>query len=362
MPGFEGLKWASYQMRYILEERHFDLLETEAKVHSVSRSIHYGLFLAFEGIRFYCKQNDEGKLEAIFLNWDKNLERFRRAIAFNLGKDQQYLVPTVEELVEVFIGKYLSAESMRDFIKKMTALDTQGYLRPFTIDEDLSIGVNLPNRPSIRAVINRYDCYMGEPFSGVVMPHMVRAVGINQTGCLKLGVNYLISVKAVDEARKIDPEAASVLFLDDRTHLPLKERFITEWDASCSLFAFKDGSVVKIPESNLIVPSVTIQGIVAILKQWDVNVLEKELTYGELIDNVKSDDLVTVCSIGTAGILNRCQKLLLLDNRGNVTATHTAKEDHPIFHKLGEARGYYWDIYKEKVALPPGMKLDKYIL
>lgn len=362
MPGFEGLKWASYQMQYILEDKCFDLVETEAKVHSVSRSIHYGLFLAFEGIRFYCKENDEGELEVVFLNWNKNLERFRRAIAFNLGKDQQHLVPTVEELVEVLVRKYLSAESMRDFIKEMVDLDAQGYLRPFTIDEDLSIGVNLPNRPSIRAVTNRYDRYMGEPFTGVVMPHMVRAVGINQTGCLKLGVNYLISIKAVDEARKIDPEAASVLFLDDRPHLPHKERFITEWDASCSLFAFEDGSVVKIPESNLIIPSVTIQGIVAILKQWEVYVVERDLTYGELIDKVKSGDLVTVCSIGTAGILNRCEKLLLLDNRGKVTASHTAKKDHPIFHKMGEARSYYWDIYKEKVALPPGMKLDKYVL
>jgi branched-chain amino acid aminotransferase len=362
MPVFEGLKWALYQMRYVLEDGSFDLFETEAKVHSVSRSIHYGLFLAFEGIRFYCKKNDKGKLEAVFLNWDKNLERFRRAIAFNLGKDQQYLVPTVEKLVEVIVGKYLSAESMRDFIKEMAALDAQGYLRPFTVDEDLSIGVNLPNRPSIRAVTNRYDCYMGEPFTGVVMPQMVRAVGINQTGCLKLGVNYLISVKAVDEAKKIDPEAASVLFLDDRTHLSLEERFITEWDASCCLFAFKDGSVIKIPESNLIIPSVTIQGIVAILKQWDVKVMEKDLSYGELIDKVKSGDLVTVCSVGTAGILNRCRKLLLVDNEGKIAATHIAQEDHPIFHKLGEARSYYWDIYKDKAALPPGMKLDKYIL
>jgi len=362
MPGFEGLKWASFQMRYMLEEGCFDLFETEAKVHSVTRSIHYGLFLAFEGIRFYCKKNEKGMLEAVFLNWDKNLERFRRAIAFNLGKDQQHLVPTAEKLVEVFINKYLGAESMRGFIEEMAAFDAQGYFRPFTIDEDLSIGVNLPNRPSIRAVINRYERYMGEPFSGVVMPNIVRAVGINKTGCLKLGVNYLISVKSVDEAKKIDPNVVSVLFLDDKIHLPLEKRFVTEWDASCCLFAFKDGSVVKIPESNLIIPSVTIQGIVAILRQWDVRVLEKELTYGELMDNVKSGDLVTVCSVGTAGILNRCQKLLMLDDEENVTATHTVQQDHPIFHKLGEARSYYWNIYKEKVELPPGMRLDKYVL
>ena len=82
-------------------------------------------------------------------------------------------------------------------------------------------------------------------------------------------------------------------------------------------------------------------------------------SYGELVDNVKSGELVTICSVGTAGILNRCQKLLLVDNGGKVTATHTAQENHPIFHKLGEVRSYYWNIYKEKVELPPGMRLDK---
>ena len=30
---------------------------------------------------------------------------------------------------------------------------------------------------------------------------------------------------------------------------------------------------------------------------------------------------IAVCSIGTAGILNRCQKLLLVDAKGNTLAT-----------------------------------------
>ena len=64
---------------------------------------------------------------------------------------------------------------------------------------------------------------------------------------MKLGVNYLMSVKALDEARKILPDAAAALFLDDRVDKSLLERSITEWESSCCLFAFRDGSVVKIP-------------------------------------------------------------------------------------------------------------------
>ncbi|MCK4613292.1 MAG: hypothetical protein KAU14_00695, partial [Thermoplasmata archaeon] len=203
MAGFEGIEWAPRQMRYLLRDRQFDLLEPDSRVFAVSRSIHYGLFLAFEGIRFFCKKNEKAQPEIIFLNWDRNLKRFQRGISFNLGRDQQHLVPTIEEMVDVFVHKFLKAPEMRAFIEEMAELGAQGYLRPFTVDEDQSIGVTFPKNPSIRAVVCRYDSYLGEPFSGVVVPNMVRAISINGTGCLKLGVNYLMSIKAVDQAKKI---------------------------------------------------------------------------------------------------------------------------------------------------------------
>ena len=362
MAGFEGIKWAPRQMSCILGKNDYRLLDPDSKVFAVSRSIHYGLFLSFEGIRFFCKRKNSGQIEVVFFNWLKNLQRFRKGIAFNLSSKQQDLVPTVEELVDVFIHKFFSEPSLRPFFEEMAELGAQGYLRPFTIDEEQSIGVTFPGRPGIRAVVCRYDRYLGEPFTGVVVPNLVRAVDINQMGCLKLGVNYLISVKAVDEARKIDPAAGAALFLDDKPHLKLEDRLISEWDSSCCLFAFQDGTVLKIPESNLILPSVTIQGIVAILKEMDVPVIERHLTYGELLTKVKSNELVAIGSVGTAGILNRCEKLLLVDEEGQTIAVHVPKKDHPLYDKLGEARIYFWNVYQEKVKVPDGETLNKYIL
>ncbi|MBD3415153.1 MAG: hypothetical protein GF421_12090 [Candidatus Aminicenantes bacterium] len=362
MAGFEGVQWASKQMRYLLDEKQFEILEEEAKVFAVSRSIHYGQFLAFEGIRFFCRKNKKGRLEIIFLNWNDNLIRFQKGISFNLGKKQQKMVPKVEELENIFIHHYFKHPVMKQFLEKMAEKQAQGYLRPFTVDEEQSIGVTFPGKPSIRAVTCSYKKYLGEPFKGVVVPQLVRAVGINQTGCLKLGINYLISVKAIDAAKKIDPEAASALFLDDRPDKELGKRNVTEWDSSCCLFALRDNTVIKIPENELILPSVTIQGITRILKKMGAEVKETHISYQDLIDWVQSKKLVAICSVGTAGILNRCSQLILVDNKKQKLAVHQPDQNHRLYKMLSEARTYYWDIYKQKAAIPEGIRLNKYVL
>jgi branched-chain amino acid aminotransferase len=362
MAGFEGVKWAPHQMRYLLNDKKFDIVDANAQVYAVSRSIHYGLFLVFEGIRFFCLENEKSELEVVFFNWDKNLERFKKGIAFNLRSDRQDLVPDADELEEMFIRKYFKHLSMRDFFKEMARTKAQGYLRPYTVDEEQSIGVTFPKKPAIRAVVCSYDRYLGEPFSGVAIPNLVRVMGINQTGCLKLGVNYLMSVKAVDAARKIHPGAAAALFLDDKVHDKLEDRVITEWDSSCCLFAFRDGTVVKIPESPLILPSVTIVGAVAILKKMGIPVVERDISYGELIQKASNNELVAACSIGTAGILNRCKELILVNGEDEVLVTHHPDENHDLYKILGNVRTHYWEIYQGKAEVPEGLKLFRYAL
>jgi branched-subunit amino acid aminotransferase/4-amino-4-deoxychorismate lyase len=362
MAKFEGVKWAPRQMRYLLPGKQFDILEADAQVFGVSRSIFYAVFLCFEGVRFFAKKTSGGKLEVVFLNWHRNLERLQRGMAFNLSRSQAGLIPSVEELENVIIHQYFKHPEVRAFLEEMAATGAQGYLRPFTVDEEQSMGVTFPSQPAVRAAFCRYDQYLGEPFTGVVIPRLVRAVAVNKTGWLKLGVNYLISLKAVDAARDVDPQAAAALFLDDRTHVKLEDRCITEWDSSCCLFGLRDGTVIKIPESELILPSVTIQGMVNILGGMGVRVEERDVAYGELMDRIRKKDLVVAASVGTAGILNRCQKLLCIDDEGKTLATHLPDTGHPVYRKMAEAKTRYWDIYREKAPLAPGMKLFKYVL
>jgi branched-subunit amino acid aminotransferase/4-amino-4-deoxychorismate lyase len=360
MAGFEGLKWAPSQMIYNLTKKKVKMKAAKDKTYAVSRSVHYGIFLAFEGIRFYVKEEHQ-KLYAYFLNLDHNINRFRDGIAFNLGNEQQKLVPTQKKILDLFI-EFLSQKKMKPFIREMAKMGAQGYLRPFTVDDDQSIGVTFPAKPVIRMVAARYKTYLGEPFHGVVIPHLVRAIDINETGRLKLGGNYLISVKAVAEAKRIKPNSASALFLDDRYWDKYDKRKITEWDSSCCLIGLKNGTVIRIPDNNLILPSVTIRGIVRILKHWKVKIDERDMTYGELIRRTKKGEIVTICSVGTAGILNRCSSLLLIDDKKKKIDLMSSDKKHPLFKTLGDARTYYWDIFKGDAKALSGMKLSKHYL
>ena len=318
------------------------MLPAEAMTHAVSRSVHYGLCLVFEGIRFFVRE-DQGRLQVVFLNISRNVERFRDGISFNLSDAQQEQLPTASQMMDVFLG-YLSHPQLRAFLTDMARNGSQGYLRPFTVDDDQSIGVTFAANPVIRVVTAHYQSYLGEPFHGVAVPWLVRAVGANGTGCLKLGGNYLLSVRAVQEARRIRPDASAALFLDDRPYGPLRGRTVSEWDSSACMVGLRDGTVIRIPDSPLILPSVTVRGITAVLRAAGVVVEERDITYGELVDRALAGEIATIASLGTAGILNRAASLLLLGRDREHLAVIESDVDHPVFEALGHARQTYWDL------------------
>jgi len=127
---------------------------------------------------------------------------------------------------------------------------------PVTVDEEQSIGVSFPpthlSESACAVMIGTSESLLtcGDP-------HFRPCRRDKRNGMPQAWINYLMSVKAVDKAGNILPSAASALFLDDNPWTPLRERHISEWDSSCCLIALRNGTVVKIPESPLILPSVT---------------------------------------------------------------------------------------------------------
>lgn len=356
MAGFEGVVWAPNQMQYGIHSKQFRILDAHATTFAISRSLHYGLFQVFEGIRFFCSQGADG-LELRFLNLHLNLARFRKGILYSVSPKDQGLVPSEDNLREIFL-QFFRAPELRPFLEDMAKRGAQGYFRPFTLDEEESIGVTFPKEPGIRGAFCSYERYLGEPFNGSVVPTLVRAVGVNGTGCLKLGSNYLLSVKAVQVAQSIDASSLAALFLDDRPDKPIREREITEWDSSCCLIALRDGRIIRIPDGPLILPSVTIQGVVALAKERGIPVEERSVTYGELLDWVEQDEIVTICSVGTAGILNRVNRLNLVDATCSPITVMHADVDHSLYRALDEIRTDYWRIFRGLHPVPQGLQLE----
>jgi hypothetical protein len=107
---------------------------------------------------------------------------------------------------------------------------------------------------------------------------------------------------------------------------------------------------------------VTIFGTVAILKKMGIPIVERDISYGELIEKTKNNELVAACSIGTAGILNRCKELILVNQENEILVTHHPDENHDLYKILADVRTYYWDIYQGKEEVPEGLSLCQYIL
>jgi hypothetical protein len=102
--------------------------------------------------------------------------------------------------------------------------------------------------------------------------------------------------------------------------------------------------------------------MVALAKVRGISVEERDVRYGELVEWVQSGDLVAICSIGTAGILNRCSTLHLVDEDLNVIARHTQDPTHPLVQALAEMRADYWGMYTANVEIPEALDLEVHAL
>ena len=49
------------------------------------------------------------------------------------------MVPTPDTLIDIFVHRFFASAEMREFLSEMAELNAQGYLRPFTIDEEQSL-------------------------------------------------------------------------------------------------------------------------------------------------------------------------------------------------------------------------------
>ena len=120
MAGFEGVVWAPKQMQYGIHSGTFRIVDGDAKVYAISRSLHYGLFQVFEGIRFFCAPAKDGA-EIRFVNLKSNLKRFRNGILYSVSQKDQSFVPSETQLLEIFLSYFRSAE-LQDFLLKMYIL------------------------------------------------------------------------------------------------------------------------------------------------------------------------------------------------------------------------------------------------
>ncbi|MEG0391430.1 MAG: branched-chain amino acid aminotransferase [Anaerovoracaceae bacterium] len=244
---------------------------------------HYGQEM-FEGLKAY--KTPEGKIQ--LFRPDMNAQRTNRT-------NDRLCIPQIDEDLYVEAVKALVSVDA-DWIpeKEGTAL----YIRPFIIADEPFLGVRPSNHYKFIIILSPVGpYYVGglTPTKLYVEDQYVRAVA-GGTGEAKCGGNYAASLRAQVEAAEKGYE--QILWLDG-----VERKYVEEIGTSNAFFMIGD-EVITAPLDGTILPGITRNSVVQLLKDKGIKVSERKITIDEVFNAAKSGELVEMFASGTAAVIS----------------------------------------------------------
>ncbi len=182
------------------------------------------------------------------------------------------------------------------------------YLRPFMFGSGSVIGV----KPAPSYQYRLFSTPVGPYFKGGAKPITIRISDFdraapNGTGHIKAGLNYAMSLYAIDDAH--EKGFAENMYLDAATRTKVEET-----GGANFLFITKDGKVVT-PKSDTILPSITRRSLMYVAKEiLGLETEEREVFKEELGDFVECGLCGTAAVISPVGRVNDHGKEITFDN------------------------------------------------
>ena len=244
---------------------------------------HYGQEM-FEGLKAYKTPDGDVQL----FRPEKNIQRTNNT-------NDRICVPKVdeEELLEAIIRL---VDVDRDWVPSLEG--TSLYIRPFIIATDPYLGVRPSATYKLMVILSPVGAYYKEGINPVkiwVEDEYVRAVR-GGVGFAKTGANYAASLKAQMKAK--EKGYAQVLWLDG-----IERRYVEEV-GTMNVFFKIDGTVVTPSLEGSILPGVTRDSVIQLLKTWDVPVEERLITIDEVYAAAEQGTLEEVFGTGTAAVIS----------------------------------------------------------
>ena len=248
----------------------------------------------FEGLKAY--RADDGR--ALLFRPDMNA---KRANATN----ERLCIPQIPE--EDFV------QAIKELVKVdeawiPTKEGTSLYVRPFIIATDEFLGVRPSDTYLFIIILSPVGAYYPEGLNPVkiwIEDDYVRAVrgGI---GFAKTGGNYAASLAAQVKAH--DEGYSQVLWLDG-----VERKYIEEVGAM-NIFFKINGKVVTPMLNGSILPGITRNSTIELLKQWGIPVEERKISVDELLEAATNGSLEEVFGTGTAAVISPVGHLRFEDN------------------------------------------------
>ena len=244
--------------------------------------LHYGQSI-FEGIKAY--KSKDGRI--LLFRPDKNFERMNKS-------NDRMCIPLIDgDFCIEAIKKLILIE--KDWIPSLAG--TSLYIRPFIFACDPYLGVRPSYTYKYMVILSPVGSYYPQgikPVKIFVEDEYVRAV-IGGTGYVKTSGNYASSLKAQDKASK--KGYVQVLWLDG-----VEKKYVEEV-GSMNVFFRIDDEVITPSLTGSILPGITRDSSIQILKSKGIKVVERKITIDELYDAHSKGTLKEAFGTGTATVI-----------------------------------------------------------
>ena len=183
------------------------------------------------------------------------------------------------------------------------------YIRPFIIATDPYLGVSSSKSFQFIMIMSPVGSYYKEgikPVKILVEQHYVRAV-VGGTGGAKTGGNYASSLKGQEIASK--DGYSQTLWLDG------KEKRYVEEVGSMNIFFKINGRVVTPALNGSILPGITRDSMIQLLKSKNIPVEERRISIDEVIEAYHNGTLEEAFGTGTAAVISPIGELKWKDER-----------------------------------------------
>lgn len=244
---------------------------------------HYGQTI-FEGLKAYV--TTEGKV--LLFRPDRNFKRLNNSAARMSmpAIDEELALQALKELVDID----------RDWIPNKPG--TSLYIRPFVIATEPYLGVAPSKNYQFIIIMSPVGLYYKEgmnPVKILVEQQFVRAVK-GGTGEAKTGGNYSSSLIAQQKASEVG--YSQTLWLDGIEHKYVEEV------GSMNIFFKINGEVITPALNGSILPGITRDSILNVLKSENIPVSERRISIDEIVEAYKNGTLEEAFGTGTAAVIS----------------------------------------------------------
>jgi len=275
--------------------------------------LHYGQEM-FEGLKAYKTKSGQVQL----FRPDMNAKRTN-------ATNERMCMPQIDE--ELYVEAVKAIVRMdRDWIPE--AEDTSLYVRPFIIGDSPVLGVKAAEHYIFGIIL----CPVGPYYANGLAPtkiyveeEYVRAV-MGGTGYAKIGGNYAGALKSQEKAHEKGYD--QVLWLDG-----IERKYVEEIGTSNAFFVIDD-EIITAPLGGTILPGITRNSVIQLLKEWGMNISERRLTIDEVFKAGEEGRLKEVFATGTAAVISPVGALSWVDKKITVNKAEIGAISQKLYDTL----------------------------